>query len=187
VRANLHGLDSTRGSPRDIDAPPPSRPRCSSRRTEPSAAALRVQGEGEPLHGIRRGAPRGWPPQSSQPLPPPLYRIGCHRASGSRVGASHHGLHSVEGLQAALERAEAALCTLADAEQSRILIFRGPEVCQVVVGYLVIVMRKWRLIWGSATQRIFGGGWRGSVQLFRAALWLIVARHTGALLSLLLM
>jgi YidC/Oxa1 family membrane protein insertase len=46
---------------------------------------------------------------------PPLSRSGCRRAVGCRVRASLHGLDSVGGLHAALERAEAALYTLADA------------------------------------------------------------------------
>ncbi|KAM0908988.1 hypothetical protein ACQ4PT_015066 [Festuca glaucescens] len=46
---------------------------------------------------------------------PSLSRSGCRRAAGCRVRASLPGLDSVGGLHAALERAEAALYTLADA------------------------------------------------------------------------
>ncbi|KAK1553490.1 hypothetical protein QYE76_037484, partial [Lolium multiflorum] len=46
---------------------------------------------------------------------PSLSRTGCRRAAGCRVRASLPGLDSVGGLHAALERAEAALYTLADA------------------------------------------------------------------------
>lgn len=46
---------------------------------------------------------------------PSLRRSACRRAAGCRVRASLHGLDSVGGLHAALERAEAALYTLADA------------------------------------------------------------------------
>jgi YidC/Oxa1 family membrane protein insertase len=46
---------------------------------------------------------------------PSLSSSGRRRAGSCRVRASLHGLESVGGLQAALERAEAALYTLADA------------------------------------------------------------------------
>lgn len=46
---------------------------------------------------------------------PSLRSLGRRRAGACRVRASLHGLDSVGGLQAALERAEAALYTLADA------------------------------------------------------------------------
>ncbi|CAM0878727.1 unnamed protein product [Alopecurus aequalis] len=49
------------------------------------------------------------------PALPSLGRSGCRRAAGCRVRASLPGLDSVGGLHAALERAEAALYTLADA------------------------------------------------------------------------
>ncbi|GJN37481.1 hypothetical protein PR202_gb26440 [Eleusine coracana subsp. coracana] len=46
---------------------------------------------------------------------PSLHSLGRRRAGACKVRASLHGLESVGGLQAALERAEAALYTLADA------------------------------------------------------------------------
>jgi YidC/Oxa1 family membrane protein insertase len=46
---------------------------------------------------------------------PSLSSSGRRRAGSCRVRASLHGLESVGGLHAALERAEAALYTLADA------------------------------------------------------------------------
>ncbi|XP_062193137.1 inner membrane protein ALBINO3, chloroplastic-like [Phragmites australis] len=49
------------------------------------------------------------------PLLPSLRSLRRRRAGACRVRASLHGLESVGGLQAALERAEAALFTLADA------------------------------------------------------------------------